>query len=566
MMPVRSEAAVIGRLKRLANLSVSGAIRSTDPRLLALELRHPAIRDVIESNTLRKDATDLMAKIGAGALGAASLSEVASWADEVYAWVVAGAGEPLERAASGLLYALGLLSSAGGRGIPLNDMWTDIMRTRWGLDGQLPTTLDKAAAKYGLTRERVRQVESALLKARTVPAWIPALDRAISLAKVKGRTRDAFAEELVEAGIAEQAWHPEALNKLASVAGRANRIEFEGGIVGLDSGAVKLIREHVKAPCTNPGVGVVENVVVELRNLMAREGRSGGDAVNGQSVRAIVEATGSLAWLDEDRTAFFDPAMNPDRVRLRNCARKMLSVAEKLTATEILEGLKRKCAGRSEHVHLATKHVAAFLEKHPEFNVSDGRVSLVDPLDYRVANGRETARFIDVFRQFPGYVSDRPTILAAAEAHGVNKASAGTWLTFSEVVADYGWGVWGLVGANPSPAAVRAIQERLRASFESPEVDTGWDEAGRPWLQLRVTSSLFSYGSIPFVWHDFLKGRKFAAETADGKAAGYIAFGDTHNFVWGWSAVLHALSASRGSFLRAVFDLETDQVVVSIFK
>lgn len=145
----------------------------------------------------------------------------------------------------------------------------------------------------------------------------------------------------------------------------------------------------------------------------------------------------------------------------------------------------------------------------------------------------------------------------------MNAATVSMWLTFHEAIADYGWAVWGLVGATPSPAAVRAIQDGVRAQFERAQIEDGWNADGQPWLCVRVTRSMLNTGVISVAWHQFMAGRKFGVLLEDGFSAGNISFGDDHHFVWGWNTALHALKVSHGQSIQATFDLPTNTVAVT---
>ena len=46
----------------------------------------------------------------------------------------------------------------------LDDRHVSVLRARYGLDGKEPQTLQAIGDKYGITRERVRQIEAAALK------------------------------------------------------------------------------------------------------------------------------------------------------------------------------------------------------------------------------------------------------------------------------------------------------------------------------------------------------------------------------------------------------------------
>jgi len=46
----------------------------------------------------------------------------------------------------------------------LNEREVTILRRRYGLDGEQEKTLEQIGLEYGLTRERIRQIENAALK------------------------------------------------------------------------------------------------------------------------------------------------------------------------------------------------------------------------------------------------------------------------------------------------------------------------------------------------------------------------------------------------------------------
>ena len=72
------------------------------------------------------------------------------------------AEEPLEAAADGML--AGHLRDALHK---LNPREQDVLRLRYGLDGEIPLTLEQIGDRFGITRERIRQIEwKALRKLR----------------------------------------------------------------------------------------------------------------------------------------------------------------------------------------------------------------------------------------------------------------------------------------------------------------------------------------------------------------------------------------------------------------
>jgi RNA polymerase sigma factor (sigma-70 family) len=58
----------------------------------------------------------------------------------------------------------------------LTERERDILTLRYGLDGEEPRTLEDVGARFGLTRERIRQIEDGAVK------------------KVRAAVRDAFSE------------------------------------------------------------------------------------------------------------------------------------------------------------------------------------------------------------------------------------------------------------------------------------------------------------------------------------------------------------------------------------
>jgi hypothetical protein len=160
-------------------------------------------------------------------------------AEELTSWATRLATAPLDEVADSLLRALQQLRPtmtfiAGlppppvrrrGRLAPqLRPELHRALARRLGLLGDPPATLEVCAAEAGVTRERIRQLA---LQVQSVPRgrlWAPTLDAALAQDPATGNHDDGYPTLLHRRGLALRPWHPEAVNALAQMCGRQERV------------------------------------------------------------------------------------------------------------------------------------------------------------------------------------------------------------------------------------------------------------------------------------------------------------------------------------------------------
>ncbi len=474
------------------------------------------------------------------------------WSSTTVAWARALPRVPLEEQtwmlASSCLRATDLTSS-------LVDTWIPPVLRRFGWDGRPPGTLDEAAALVGKTRERMRQIATKVNDALADRVWIPGADRVMDLVQDSILPETYVLDTLIEEGITATRWHIDALRETLALAGQA--LSHTDGVVGLTAGDRQRVQRHARRYIGVPGLGTVDDVV----ELLAEDD---GHPFSGNVVRLVVDTSGWLDWADEERGWFVSLSRNQDDVRLRNITRNMLSVSTPLPVATVVDAFERLSAFRGTDATVTVEQAKAFFRIHPEFRLDGTLVGSEAELDYRDVLADSKRRLVDALLAMPSHVGSREDVINAAVDAGVNRSTAGMWLTFAEVIVDHGRYVWGLLGSNPSPERVKEIQASVREQQEPLEFEDSWDADGRFVVSFRVTRSFLNSRTVGRRWPPELReGGDFAASTQGDKHCGIVKFSAEHTFSWGWGPSIAAVGAKRGQRMLATFDLQANRVTVA---
>lgn len=532
-------------LLQLGKAPFATRVRCDDPRLLNLVgcIADHATRD---HQTVQETANRLLSTLENGPNGQLD-DDAHHWAASIIAWAAATSNLPLEGQGWLLVDACGRRTAKR----PLQVAWVSGLVSRLGLAGQAPKTLAEIGKSIGVTRERTRQMEARVLPLILEhPLWLPALDRAKALAGSQVRQAAEFLEELAAAGITARTADLAGLQAAAGVVGFAWAIEHSHGLLGLDEAEYRRVAAALKQPLGTPGIGTVEEVLEDINAVAGRE------LVTEQALHLVADTLPELVWTDPDRRWYLSGPANPNRVRMRNVARKMLSVHSPLAVATIVEGLRRLSGYRGDRVRVSTAQARAFFAAHVEFAVDGDLVTCVDALDYRKELGASAATMVEVLRDCPEEVESRERLLQKCVAAGMNKNTASLWLTFNEVIVDHGWSLWGLVGSRPSPGRVNALQESVREKFEMSEFSDGWDAQGHYQISFRATRSFLRSGTLSRNWYGPLRRKeRFEVLTDDGDVVGTLRFSLDHSFSWGWVTPCAATEVRHGHLVTVIFDL-----------
>jgi hypothetical protein len=313
----------------------------------------------------------------------------------------------------------------------LEDELTDVLRAarldpkqrravarRLGWDGRGPTTLSRAGATEGYTRERVRQLEQRVIRhvERTGPRvelTAAALDAVHAAAPA---SRSQLARMLSRTGIAAEPFDPLGVVRAAELFGIPVDLIEQGGLV-LQSEQACLTDEAVRLAHTLVVRDGATSVGAVAERLVAHPG----------PVRELLEFRDDITWLDEQHDWL---VVSAARTRAATALRKMLSLAPRLTVTDIRGGLDRQRLD----VQLPCDVLRAVCAAYDWLTLDRAAdvVSLVTPLDPKATLSPLERLLVGIFRA-EGPVLGFTRAVRLAEAAGMNPASAGVYLGRSPV-------------------------------------------------------------------------------------------------------------------------------------
>ncbi len=312
---------------------------------------------------------------------------------------------------------------------------------RFGWGGKPAITLEEAGEQLNITRERVRQLQekvSGRLAAISFPTFMPALDEALrALAEASPLGVESAGALLKRKGISAVDFHAESVIAAAAACGRNPPIQLQTirkktivAAAAIHDADVVLRVAYRQAHAS--GASNVGEVVAEMT--------AGKITVDEDVVRHVLREFSGVQFVEEDW--FFHRPLNPERDRLRNVTRKMLSVASPIELGAIREGLRRVYRYRG---HRGVKTwsllvpprsvLRAYYQAHPEFIVDDSEmVKPIEPLDYRVELALNDAILVDVLRSSPACVLDRGSFATECVRRSMNVNTLNLYLTYSPVL------------------------------------------------------------------------------------------------------------------------------------
>jgi len=439
----------------------------------------------------------------------------------------------------------------------------DALLKRLGWHGEPPVTLEEAGDILGVTRERIRQLQERMndrLSAIPFQVYMPKLDAALeALREAAPLSADAAASLLRERGLSGRDFHPESLLAAAKALGRTPSLNLHHSkgrvtVAPAEFEYASTIVRLAQRQAQSSGASNVGELVVELA--------SEGVAIDEARARQVLRELSSVQFLDEDWFTYL-PA-NPDRNRLRNVTRKMLSVAAPMELGTLREGVRREYkfrgvrgVSRRSLVAPPRSVMRAFYALHPEFEVDQNdMVRPVDPLDYRSELALNETILVDALRSSPACVLDRASVANECLRRSMNVNSFNLYLTYSPVVAHLGTDIWSLRGVRVDPAAVEAVRaENALRPKERRVLDHGWTREGNLWLAARIGPQHASHVvGVPSPIRRFVTGREFSARDEDGVGHGVVRI-NVEGASYGFASFLRQRGADEGDILIAEFDL-----------
>jgi hypothetical protein len=364
-------------------------------------------------------------------------------------------------------------------------------------------------------------------------------------------------------------FHPESLIAAAQICGRQPLIQLQ--TVGKKTVVVARAVAYADAVLSiayrqaqASGASNVGEVFAELQSI-------GVDAEE-IAIREALREFSDVKFVEEDW--FFRPPASPERDRLRNTTRKMLSVASPIDLTSLREGVRREYRYRG-HRGMKTWSLLvpprtvlrAYYQMHPEFSLDENdMVKPVDPLDYRGELALNERILVDVLRSSPSCVLDRASLAAECAHHSMNMNTFSLYLTYSPVILHLGTDLWSLRGVRVDPVAVEAVRaaNNLRKK-EKRILDHGWTQDGELWLAARppdITKGPLVLG-IPSAIKNYLAGRQFVVTDEDGVSHGTVRVND-EGTSYGFGPFLRQRGADEGDTMIAEFDLSKGSALLRL--
>jgi len=437
----------------------------------------------------------------------------------------------------------------------------EILISYYGWKDGRTHTLAEIGARYGMTRERTRQICAKLVR-RKEPAQIlaPVLDRTLALvAERLPRAADGLEAELRDRGLTRVGLGLSNLQVAAQLLGR----EVPFVVVGVDGHRLAVRPGEERLP---PAVAEAARKQVFYRGVTTVDQVAAAVAtrfdtpVSEALVLETVQLMSGFGWLD--RSGGWFRLASVARHGLPKAIEKTVAVAGRISIEQLAAAVARN--RRLWRTPVPTPVLLEFCRQTPGLRVEGDCVLADPPLAWDdVLTGIE-AHLVRILREY-GPIMERGALEDLCVSQGINRFSFNAFLATSPVIAQYGPSVYGLVGADISPAVIEEMVERQRAQRAAIRVleDHGQTADGRIWLGYRLSKAASTYAviTVPAALKDVVTG-KFDLISGDGRHVGTLAARDGR--AWGLGAFLRQQGARIDTYVRLTFDLHRRQAVVTI--
>jgi hypothetical protein len=442
---------------------------------------------------------------------------------------------------------------------------------RFGFAGEPPCTLREAAEKVGVTRERIRQIESKFLRlqAKAQPRpFMPALEKALErLEHWAPLAASVATERLSTESIAANSFSIESVLSAAKFLGFKPTIELIG-----ESGASAV----VKANSGSPSKEALRLVLLKVRSHAGRgianttdvqvELSEQGHEVSLDVIKSMLAAVPEIRVLDD---WFWDVVSGDNgRHKIVNLTYKILSVNSPLSLQSLREGMRRyaRFRGRSAPPPLAV--LEAFYRSRPDFKIDEQRrVRAVTKLPATYYLTDVESQMIRILRTAPNALMDRNTFVEACHAARINLATVSSATSYDPCLERVAPNVWAPRGTGVSPIVLEEFRrEHGWRNTPSNDVETGWSRDGWPWWTFRVTGVLLAArgaATAPSSIRSIL-GRDYDCFTDSGQHCGVVHANGGSPFVWGWAGFFGVAGVDVGDYVRASFDIANRKAFLEV--
>lgn len=432
----------------------------------------------------------------------------------------------------------------------------DMIMSRLGLDGQPPKTLQVVGDRFGVTRERVRQIQQQAkkrLSAGTLP-MMPVLAEALAaLEEVAPCTPEHVQQVLADAELSGGKVSGEGLLEAATFFMR------EAPIAVVRVGDKKLFIECNMTECFAKAPQVARKLVCShgvATVAEVAEGLGDGDLEHGEEqheavVRLALDAECSVVWLDTKKRWLWLSDIPDGRNRLLNNIAKVLSVAGRISAVDLRRAVRRdwRMGGYAPPAAV----LLALADAVPNLARDGDLIEPIEPLRRDDCLSNSEYVIAEVLLE-NGSVMHYPLLQRTVLEYGVGSAAFKQRMYSSPIVRKYAPGVYGLSGCDAAPSAVEALVGRGARSRVLQ--DCGWTDDGCLWIAYKLNPTTLDVAvlGIPGPVREFVVGEHVLRDASDREVGTFVA---KDYAAWGVRRFLRLSGAEEGDTLLLVFDLST---------
>lgn len=427
----------------------------------------------------------------------------------------------------------------------------EILKKYWGLSGEAPRTLESVGQKYGMTRERIRQIaRNALETVSTM--WVPTqmLRNALNDLQRQAPLGFAAAERLA----AKYSRHEHV--SVNSILSAAEVFGVDHSLSVLKEGGAAFVDHERRMPS-------IHEIVLEFRRETAASGcinidrmalRLTAELKCNAAIQAVLLGLPETVWLDDGHR--WACSSVPERNRLQNVVSKVLSVCGSIHIAEL-----RQAVSKPHRVSFVPprQELATFVTRVCGHQFDGSLIQRRDdfqPIDL----GEVEQAILDCFKDLGTPLTREAMEEFCIEERGINANSFYITITYSALVQKLTPGIFGLVGGHVPVGTVEEMAANRRLESRS---EHGWDKDGRLWFAVRLDRVGITRGM--FFLPKFVSNLSLGTWSSilpDGTATGDVPVSDAS--ISKLRRILDLSGADPGDVMRLSFNLLTKLVEVAV--
>lgn len=441
-----------------------------------------------------------------------------------------------------------------------HDRDRQIVAEYYGWDGQGGHTLEELGQRYGLSRERIRQVcVRAIKRNRDTVVFAPVLDRALEFLGTRfPRGLEDLQAEFDAAGFSTCGVSVASVRQAGLFLGR--RVEFEVVDVGRGRLAVAsklaelpgVIIQAARQVVSNYGAARTADVLAELANQLA-------DKVDPALVRETLQARSDFCWLDANRTWFRLDSL--PQYGLPNMIEKILSVVGQIEVVKLRTAMARyRRTGRT----LPPPKILLEFCRHMRHTRVERNLVISDPArDWRKVLLGVERTMVELLTEH-GPMMERTAFEELCNRRGINRFSFNAIVMCSPVLAQYARGVYGLLGVKADRKAIEELSARKPGATPNRVLKAfGKTGKGGVYLAYQLSKASISGGviTVPAAMKRRVRG-KFTLRTDQGHKVGTLVA--RKGCGWGLGPALRRRKAQKGDHMLLLLDTSKRQAQIRI--